>query len=95
MCVVSAIGDYYRRDTLPNIIPNYTPGTTGAQVVQFATKQDLIRIEQSLIELKSLLLQAIKYDKMMNEPHCEHEDKVRLIKELADAVGVDMTDVFK
>lgn len=89
MCVVSMVGDYYTHRTLPNII---TPPTTVG--LKFATAEDIARLEASLIELKSLLLQAIKYDKMMNEPHCEHEDKVKLIKELAKAVGVDMSEVF-
>lgn len=93
MCVVSMVGDYYKDRTFPNQFPNWvnTPVTAIASV---ASKEDIARLEQSILELKALLLQAIKYDEKLGEPHCEQEDKVKLIKDLAKIVGVDMSEVF-
>ncbi|RWO20641.1 hypothetical protein [Mesorhizobium sp.] len=33
-------------------------------------------------------------DERNNEPHCEIEDKVALLKRVAEAVGVDLAEAF-
>ena len=44
--------------------------------------------------MKALLIRAKKYDEDNNEPHCEMEDKVELLKKVAKYVGVDLKEVF-
>jgi len=69
---------------VPNVVPNAVP---------FATKEDIAEIKKQIEELKILLKAAIKYDEMTNQPHCENEDKIALIKKVADMVGVDLKDL--
>ena len=45
-------------------------------------------------ELKKLLLAAKGYDEKTGQPDCETDDKVALIKAVAEAVGVDFDSVF-
>ena len=44
--------------------------------------------------MKKLLIRAAEYDKRNNEPNCEMEDKVALLKKVAEMVGVDLKEVF-
>jgi hypothetical protein len=45
-------------------------------------------------ELRKLLVAAKDFDVVTGQPDCEVDDKVALIKRLAELVGVDMSDVF-
>jgi hypothetical protein len=40
-----------------------------------------------------LLERALKYDQDNNEPHCETESKVALLRKVAEAFGVDLNDI--
>jgi hypothetical protein len=45
--------------------------------------------------MKKLLIKAKIYDEQNNEPNCEMEDKIALLKRVADMVGVSLDDIFK
>lgn len=89
MCAVSAIGDYWQRS--PNVQPYVSP----AYKPEYATKVELAVLRQEVLQLRSLLLAAKRFDEATGQPHCETDDKVALIKRLAEMVGVDMGEVFK
>lgn len=99
MCVVSAVGDYWKDDfnkKWPEIYeeavgpksPNYV-----LPIQQYATKEDIDAIRKEILELKELLKAAIKFDSATDQDHCENENKIALIKKVADAVGVDLKDL--
>jgi hypothetical protein len=90
MCAVSMVGDYWRDRTFPESFPSYPswPNRTPPSRAEF---DDLKR---SIEELKKLLVAAKRYDVAQGEPDCEMDDKVALIKKLAEIVGVDMKEVF-
>lgn len=46
-------------------------------------------------ELKLLLKAAKRYDEQVGEPDCEADEKVAIIKALAEQLGVDVDEVFK
>jgi hypothetical protein len=58
----------------------------------FSAKFEELKAEVE--ECKALLIRAKEYDERNNEPHCEMEEKVALIKKMAELVGVDMSEVF-
>lgn len=101
MCVVSAVGDYWKRDfekKYPDVFETITtwPIVNGAQQIDIsglATKDDIEQIRKELTALKDLLKAAIKFDEEADQPHCENEDKIALIKKVADMVGVDLKDL--
>lgn len=106
MCVVSNIGDYWKDrlpDQYPWINPHITPLTpTGPQtggshtftIGPGVTQQQFDELKKEMEELKQLLKAAIKFDEKTNQPHCEQEEKIQLIRKVAELVGVDMKDVF-
>jgi hypothetical protein len=90
MCIVSMIGDGWQ-DQFPGRWPNITPGITQPKDV---TRAEFEALKREIQELKVLLNAAKKFDEATGQPNCEIDDKVRLIKEIAKMVGVDMSDVF-
>jgi len=58
------------------------------------TREEFDELKRSVEALKELLLAAKEYDRKMGEPDCEMEDKVALIKKLAEVVGVDLSQIF-
>lgn len=73
---------------LPNAAPIPIP------LSELATKQEIEEIRRDVAEMKFLIQRAIKYDKAHDEPHCEIEDKVALLRAVAKAVGVNLDDVI-
>lgn len=90
MCVVSMVGDYYSEKW--KVSP---PGYVGPLLIpNVATKQDLEELKKEVIDMKELLKKAIEYDKKNNQPHCETEEKIELMRKVAEMVGVDLNDVL-
>lgn len=106
MCVVSNIGDYWGKrlpETHPWIDPYVNPNNPnypqkyipdGTTISSGPTKAEFDALKREVEELKKLLIAAQIYDEKTGQPHCEHEDKVKLIKKIAEMVGVDMKDVL-
>lgn len=94
MCVVSNVGDYWR-DRLPNTHPWINPNPTQPFLYIQPTREEFEQLKREIQELKLLLQAAMRYDEKTNQPHCEQEEKIALIKKLAEYVGVDLSDVFK
>jgi hypothetical protein len=53
---------------------------------------DILKREVEM--MKDLLQRAKAYDEKNNEPDCEVEEKVALLKAVAKMVGVDLSDVL-
>ena len=96
MCSVSAIGDYYTdrwthdvdwMETIDKIVRR-TP--TNPEV----TREEFEELKKEVILMKELLMVAKAYDQRTGQPDCEMEEKVDLLKKVADAVGVDLAEVF-
>ena len=89
MCVVSNIGSGWQ-DSFPHRWPNIYP-TDKIEI----PLSDFEALRAEMRELKNLLIAAKKFDESTGQPECEEAEKVRLIKDIAKAVGVDMAGVFK
>lgn len=89
MCTVSMVGDAYARQwppiTTPQTVTTYIGGVSRAEF-------DALKAEVE--NLKKLLKLAKAMDAAAGTPDCEMDEKVALIRSVADAVGVDMADVF-
>ena len=98
MCVVSMIGDHYsdkwrdrypiRPDPIGWPWPNQT--VTDEQV----SKREFDALRKEVEEMKALLKRAIKYDEVNHEPHCEVEEKMELLRRVANAVGGNLDDII-
>lgn len=96
MCVVSMIGDDWNRrwpkkwPDIPDTFPEIP-----VRIEKYITREEFDALKKEVEELKDLLIAAKKYDENTGQPDCEMEDKIALIKKIAEAVGVNMDDVFK
>lgn len=104
MCVVSMISDHYNdkwKERWP--IPGYptqpptesTPPSIFINQPAEITRAEFEELKKEVQEMKELLKRAKKYDEENNEPDCEMDEKVALLKKIADFVGVDMSEIFK
>ena len=59
------------------------------------TRAEFDALKAELESLKKLLAAAKKYDEETGQPECETEEKVALLKKLAQLVGVDLSSVFE
>jgi hypothetical protein len=105
MCAVSQVGDYATREWEGWIYrPSTSSPSTGPNpfltpiVVKPPTevsREEFDTLKKKVEELHTLLLAAKKYDEVTDQPHCEVDDKVAVIKKIAEYFGVDMKDVFE
>lgn len=91
MCVVSMISDHYLdKWNLPKSFPPNTTYTYPA-----VTRSEFEELKKEVLEMKILLQKAIEYDIKNDEPDCHIDDKVAILKKVAEMVGVSLEDVFK
>ena len=92
MCVVSMIGDHYGER-----IPQQYPWTTQPNINTYPThpvsREEFEALKHDIEEMKALLIKAKIYDEEHGEPDCEMEEKVEMLKRIAEFVGVDL-EVF-
>lgn len=90
MCVVSMVGDHYADKWEPfKKVPNF-PTFLEQQV----TRAEFEQIKRDVEELKLLLIRAKKYDEETGQPDCEIDEKMDLLRKVADAVGIDLDEVI-
>lgn len=99
MCVVSMVSDHYNdnwRDKdwykkinqeNPDIHKILNPSTIG--------RKEFDDLKKEVEELKKLLIRAKEYDERTNQPKCEMEEKVAILKAISKAFNIDLTEIFK
>lgn len=96
MCAVSAIGDHYgQRFQQPQYQHwlNVNP-YAGARVVTHPTQAEFDALKAEVEEMKKILMVAKKYDEDTGQADCHMDEKVALLKRVAELVGVDLAEVF-
>lgn len=98
MCVVSMVGDHYA-DKWRNIMQPQFPHVPQTPQQQFIihtpiSREEFDALKRDVEEMKALLKRAKEYDERNNEPECEIEEKMDLLRKVAKAVGVDLDDVL-
>ena len=98
MCTVSMVGDHYRdlwqpKPWFPNVpaMPFPSVPATGTPEISRAEFEELKR---QVAEMKELLKRAKEYDARNNEPDCEIDEKMDLLRKVAKLVGVSLDDVI-
>jgi len=88
MCTVSMIGDHFNDKWTQ---PPYQQIFTNIPDV---SRAEFEALKKEVEEMKALLKRAKEYDEKNNEPNCEIEEKMAMLKKFADAVGISLDDVF-
>lgn len=58
------------------------------------SRHEFDQLKKEVLEMKELLKRAIEYDKKNNQPHCEIEQKMDFLRQVAKSVGIDLDDVL-
>lgn len=102
MCVLSFVGDDWSKRypqeqqwIHPYIGPGDGSGQTSILFGPEVTKVEFDALKAELESLKKLLKAAKIYDEETGQADCEVEEKVALIKRLAELVDVDLSDIFE
>lgn len=84
MCVYSMISDHHTekwtKDNQP-LVP-LSPNRL--------TEQEIVDFRRDVGELKKLLERAKEYDKQNSQPDCELESKKKILREIAEKMGVPL-----
>jgi hypothetical protein len=101
MCNVSDIGDRYadkwRYLGPASIQPTVTPNVFGQlawQQLPQVTRLEFDTLKREVEEMKVLLAAAKAEDVRTGQPDCEMEDKLVILRRVAEMVGVNLDDVF-
>lgn len=93
MCTVSFVGDYYgdKWRMLPYVQPpNMTTIIQPSQI----TREEFDALRRDVLEMKELLKKAKDIDAALGTPDCEMDEKVALLRKVAELVGVDLDDIL-
>lgn len=96
MCTVSMIGDHYGEKFRP-MWPQQPLQPSTIQTITLPpaiSREEFDALKRDVEEMKALLKRAKAYDEANGEPDCEMDEKVALLKRVAELVGVDLSEVF-
>jgi hypothetical protein len=94
MCVYSVVADDWSRRIpyqFPWVPAVPTPNTTP---IFPPTRKEFEQLREEVRALRPLLEAAKEYDERTGQPDCEMEEKIALIRRLAELVEVDLNDVL-
>lgn len=91
MCVVSMVTGYWKDNTQPNLPPNIGNPIWNPNSV---TREEFEKLREEVLALRKLLEAAKKYDDATNQHNCEKEENVKIIKQIAENLGVDLGDLL-
>lgn len=102
MCVVSMIMDHYRDWWGDKYWPPNTPWKVAPvpphewpQTIPAPIPNAPGPTPAELDEFRRLLDRAREYDRKMNQPDCELDQKRQMLKKMAEALGVDISFIDK
>lgn len=80
---------------LPKIYPWAVPPQTETITIKTGPDQaEFDALKKEVEELKKVLKAAKIYDAATGQPDCEEEEKIALLKQIAELVGVDIKEVL-
>lgn len=103
MCTVSAVGDGWTHQLPANWPDIYRQVPKGEPTIPLGvipaiqppvSREEFEALKLEMQELKKTLLKAKEIDIREGNPDCEMEDKIKILKAVAEAVGVDLSEVF-
>jgi hypothetical protein len=87
--MVSNIGDSFQekwnQPEWKKIFTPYSPDVT---------REEFDALKREVEEMKKKLIEAKLYDIATNQPDCEMESKVKILKEIAKLFDIDLTEIF-
>lgn len=95
MCTVSMVGDDWNKrfpERYPTVWPNGIPSIDFTPPA--VTREEFDQLKRDVEQMKKELEAAKAQDIADGSPDCEMEEKVALLKKVAELVGVDLEEIF-
>lgn len=92
MCTVSMIGDHYM-DKWKFPSPG-RPWDGSTSMPSEVSRMEFEELKKEVLEMKEILKRAKKYDEDNNEPDCEIDEKMAVLRKVAELVGISLDDVL-
>ena len=89
MCVVSMVAEHYRDKWYPQ-----SDNMSWTITTPVVSQAEFDALKREVENMKALLKRAKEYDERNGEPDCEMDEKVALVKKVAEMVGVSLDDVL-
>ena len=89
MCSVSNMGDHYTNKFQKQEYVDYFKN------IQNITRAEYDALKKEAEEMKAILKRAKLYDIQTGQPDCEMDDKVALLKKVAELFGINLDEIFK
>lgn len=89
MCVVSMVGDYYGDKWKDQMIFTSPP-----TFIPPVSREEFEELKREVEDMKQLLIRAKLYDEANGEPDCSMDEKLEILRRVAEMVGVDLSDVL-
>lgn len=96
MCVYSMIGDHYNdkwREQYPWAVQPVTDTNINVTYPP-VSREEFDELKKDVKEMKELLKRAKIYDAEHGQPDCQIEEKIALLRRVAELVGIDLGDVL-
>lgn len=97
MCTVSMVGDTYAdRWRYIRTVPPFTETGTSTTLVLPSpiTREEFDALKAEVEEMRELLIAAKRIDELTGQPDCEMEEKVAVLRRVAELVGVDLEGIL-
>lgn len=96
MCAVSNVGDYYSQKWQHHQYPTGSGmGQQGGTMPLYAvSREEFETLKKEVLEMKDLLIKAKEIDTKTRQKDCEMEQKLKVLRAVADAVGISLDDVL-
>lgn len=97
MCVLSFVGDHYQKtwpERYPWIVPNQPEPIKPMVIPPSVSREEFNTLKREVEDMKRLLKAAKEIDEMTGQPDCEIEDKVALLRRVAEVFGISLDDVL-
>lgn len=88
MCAVSMVADDWTRrlpKTHPWVVPSWP-----ATIPDAPSRAEFDKLRRDVEALRKLLIEAKRYDEATGQPDCETDEKMALLRKIAEKVGVDL-----
>lgn len=101
MCVVSMVGDHFNDRWKPFEFPKFpNPGPVdpgalpGSQTIIIVPKEEFDALKREVEHMKELLKKAKIYDEQTGQKECEQEEKIALLRKMAEHFGISLDEIF-
>lgn len=96
------IGDHYRdmwqpKPWYPNTLPAQMPTGPAPIIINQPeiTRAEFDELKRQVLEMKELLKRAKEYDERTGQADCEMDEKMAILRKVAQLVGINLDDVLK